>query len=303
MITNATKGFCLAALLTAAAVPAVAQTIDGQLDGVYGAAKSTQTTQTQFGDNTMGQVDNANGSELDHAYATLSATTLRLFFSGNLESNFNHLEIFFDTRAGGQNKLRGDNSGVDFGGLNRMGDDGSGNGLIFETGYEADYWMGLGGGGGPPYQIYANLAELLTGGGGPGNYLGSSGAGSNGVLSGGTNPDNVRVTIDNHNVAGVTGGCAAAVPGPVPTGVEIEIPLVALGNPSGCIRVVAFVNGSAHDFVSNQVLGPLAAGTCNLGEPRAVDFRQQAGLQEFQICPDPTPVDRHTWGRIKAIYR
>jgi hypothetical protein len=111
-------------------------TIDGTRDALYGSPIVVQNTQTGFGDSNLGQVDYANGSELDAAYAyvDMSSQTLYLFLAGNLESNFNKLEIFFDTVAGGQNRLRGDNSGVDFGGLNRMGDDGSGNGLTFDQG-------------------------------------------------------------------------------------------------------------------------------------------------------------------------
>jgi hypothetical protein len=47
-----------------------------------------------------------------------------------------------------------------------MGDDGSGNGLTFDAGFEADYWIGITGGG-APYALYANWAQLATFGGGP----------------------------------------------------------------------------------------------------------------------------------------
>ena len=40
----------------------------------------------------------------------------------------------------------------------------------------------------------------------------------------------------------------------------------------------AFINGSNHDYLSNQVLGPLG-GAPNLGEPRAVDFSSVRGEQ------------------------
>jgi hypothetical protein len=164
-------------------------TIDGTRDALYYNLIVEQNTQTGFGDSNLGHVAYANGSELDAAYAYVDMNNgiLYLFLAGNLESNFNKLEIFFDTVAGGQNRLRGDNSNVDFGGLNRMGDDGSGNGLRFDSGFEADYWIGVTGGG-SPYALYANWAQLLTLGGGPGYYLGTTGAASNGILSGGFNP-------------------------------------------------------------------------------------------------------------------
>jgi hypothetical protein len=77
----------------------------------------------------------------------------------------------------------------------------------------------------------------------------------------------------------------------VTTGIELEIPLSAIGDPSGPIKVCAIVNGSSHDFFSNQVLGPLPAGTCNLGEPRTVDFGAHGGDQFFTVA---TPVPAST---------
>jgi hypothetical protein len=302
-MSNATRSLAVGLLVLASAGAAHAQTIDGTLDAQYGAAVSTQTTQTQFGDANLGQVGFANGSELDIAYGTIQGTTLYLFLGGNLESNFNKLDIFIDCIGGGQNRVRGDNPDVDFNGLNRMGDDGSGNGLTFDTGFEADFWLSVTGGDAGGYQMFANYAELPTGGGGSGGYLGQTGAVSDGTLSGGNNPHNIRVTIDNSNVAGVSGGCEASSGAGVTTGVEFAIPLSALGNTTGCIRVSAFVNGSGHDFLSNQVLGPLAPGTCNLGEPRNVNFNQHAGDQHFTVCDHPTPVNTSSWGRLKAIYR
>ncbi len=171
-----------------AALPACATSIvfDGQLDAAYGAALWTQTLQTQFGDSNLGQVDYANGSEIDslHGYICNSdigngvEPVLFLFIAGNLESNFNKLDIFLDVGAGGQNQLRGDNPNVDFNGLNRMGDNGGGNGLKFDAGFESDYFLTLTCGGGP-FATYANFAQTPTGGGGQGSYIGSGGSGTN----------------------------------------------------------------------------------------------------------------------------
>jgi hypothetical protein len=267
-------------------------TIDGTRDALYYNLIVEQNTQTGFGDSNLGQVAYANGSELDAAYAYVDMNNqiLYLFLSGNLESNFNKLEIFFDTVAGGQNRLRGDNSGVDFGGLNRMGDDGSGNGLTFDQGFEADYWIGVTGGG-SPYALYANWAQLLTLGGGPGYYLGTTGAASDGILSGGTNPYGIRVTINNSNTGGVTAGTGTVPPGvgaSVTTGVELAIPFAAIGiTGATVIKVTAFINGAGHDFVSNQVLAGIGGGG-NLGEPRNVNFGNIPGDQCFYVVvPEP----------------
>ncbi|GIK17872.1 MAG: hypothetical protein DYG93_04200 [Leptolyngbya sp. PLA2] len=193
------------------AVVGAAPIIDGTLDGVYGAPVAVQTNRTGFGDANMGAYDYANGSELDALYAVVHDGRLYVMVTGNLESNFNKFTIFFDTIPGGQNKLRGDNPDIDFNGLNRMGDDGSGNGLEFDEGFEADYVI-LFGGGGEPYTIYPNYAEVMPGG--IGRWLGAGSAVSDGVLFGGSNPDDIRVTINNSNVDGVFGSC------PPPSGTE-----------------------------------------------------------------------------------
>ncbi len=276
------------ALLSSAAL--AQPTIDGTRDGDYGTPIVVQNTPTGFGDSNLGQVGFANGSELDAAYAYVDMTNqvLYLMLTGNLESNFNKLEIFFDTVAGGQNRLRGDNSGVDFGGLNRMGDDGSGNGLIFDAGFEADYWIGVTGGGGP-YALYANWAQLLTNGGGSGDYLGTTGAASDGTLTGGTNPNNIRITINNSNTGGVTNSAADPLAAAaVTTGVELAIPFAAIGIGSNTvIKISAFINGGGHDFLSNQVLGGVG-GQGNLGEPRNVNFANIDGDQYFMVVvPEP----------------
>jgi hypothetical protein len=276
------------ALLTSVAL--AQPTIDGTRDAEYGAPVVVQNTPTGFGDSNLGQVDYANGSELNAAYVYVDMVNsiLYLMLTGNLESNFNKLEIFFDTGVGGQNRLRGDNSGVDFGGLNRMGDDGSGNGLTFDAGFEADYWIGITGGG-APYALYANWAQLATFGGGPGDYLGTTGAASNGVLSGGNNPFGIRVTINNSNTGGVTSSAAdPAAAAAVATGIELAIPFAAIGiTPNTTIKIAAFINGSGHDFVSNQVLGGIGGGG-NLGEPRNVNFANIPGDQYFTVfVPEP----------------
>jgi len=268
--------------------------IDGMRDSTYDAEMAVQDTPTGFGDSNLGLIDFANGSELDAAYARGELAVLSVVLTGNLESNFNKLEIFFDTVPGGQNRLRGDNPDVDLNGLNRMGDDGSGNGLTFDAGFEADYWIGVSGGN-DPYELFASWAELLIGGGGVGHYLGSTVAGSDGWLGGGVNPLDIRVTINNANTNGITDTLADyAAATSVATGIELAVPLAAIGDPSPGtpIKICAFINGIGHEWVSNQVLAPIGGGA-NLGEPRDVDFEIIAGEQFFTI--DTTSVG-HMWG-------
>ena len=182
-----------------------APTIDGQLDASY-VQLALQTNQTAFGDNSDDTVEFGNGSELDGLYAVESGGMLYIFLAGNLESNFNKLELFIDSEAGGQNKLRGDNVDIDFDGLNRMGDDGSDNGMTFDAGFEPDYYFTCTNGG-DPTTIYANFASLN---GFYGDYLGSTFPGSDGTFVDGNNFYGIFATMDNSNTAGVPGYCTPA---------------------------------------------------------------------------------------------
>lgn len=263
--------------------------MDGQLDALYGAPLAVQDTQTQFGNSNLGLVSWANGSELDVAYgfANTDPGYLTIFLAGNLESNFNKLEVFIDYNGGmGQNRLRGDNPNVDFNGLNRMGDDGSGNGLTFDAGFEADYYVTLTCGN-DPFSTFGNTAHIFSSGGGSGGYIGSGGAGRSYLFG----TDGTVIAIDNSNTAGVDGGSGRASGAGVTTGIEIAIPLsnfIKYGNED--IKVCAFINGGGHDFVSNQVLAGNGGNVNNLGEPRFVDFNAIPGNQYF-VVPFPIPGD------------
>jgi hypothetical protein len=264
-----------------------APVVDGTLDAGYGAPKAVQAVGTSFGNNTDPSALTANGSELNAAYGVVEGGILYLQLTGNLQTNFNKLEIFIDSKAGGQNKLRGDNPNVDFNGLNRMGDDGSGNGLRFDTGFESDYYLTYTGGDtGGQIQYFSNFAETNTGGGGAGAFIG--GSANNSSLVNGSN--GIVLAADQSNILGVNvlGSPNDSDPATVATGMEISIPLSVLGDPTGDIHICAFINGSSHDFVSNQVLGALPSGSNHLGEPRNIDFSQIPGNQYFTVAvPEP----------------
>lgn len=275
----------IATLGVAAAANAQSIILDGVADASYGKPLIVQNTQTGFGDASQGTIDVAFGSELDAAYAKVEDGFLFILLAGNLESNFNKLEIFLDGAEGGQNRLRGNNPDVDFNGLNRMGDEGTGNGLTFDKGFAPDLWVSLTCGG-SPFAVYMNQAQLLTKGGGTGGYLGTGGAGLAGAA---TFKSGFGFGLDNSNIAGVGGGTEIASGAGVTTGVEVKIPLAAIpGYTSGDIRVCAFINGQGHDFVSNQVLGPIGGGP-NLGEPRALNFANIPGEQFFTVTASSGP--------------
>ena len=140
------------------------------------------------GDFRAPHVDYAYGSEIDGIFSKIESGKLYILVTGNVNTNFAKLNLFFDCQPGGQNRLRGStaagqgyvgNPDIDFNGLNRLGADtlitdefgnpAPGNGLKFDAGFEADYWMvctngpratansGL-------IEVYANAAVLRTAG-------------------------------------------------------------------------------------------------------------------------------------------
>ena len=252
--------------------------IDGTAEKAYGAALAVQNVQTQFGNANLGQIDYANGSEIDGLFARVEGGILYIVIAGNVESNFNKLDVFLDTREGGQNRLRGNNPNVSFDGLNRMGDNGTGNGLTFDECFTADFYFTTTCGG-APFATYANIAQVLTEGGGSGDYIGSGGSGTN-ILN--SELYGVQVGYNNSNAAGVDGGTGAADGSGVRTGVEVALPLSLIGfdpvSPQN-IKICAFINGTGHDFASNQFIAGLGPNTANLGDPRAINLTAVAGNQ------------------------
>ena len=96
--------------------------VDGTLDSIYGAAKFIQNNYTGFGNNNQTTGTTANGSEIDAVYAVIynngtpadtSDDVLFVFVAGNLETNFNKLDLFFDTGVAGQNRLLSTNPTTD----------------------------------------------------------------------------------------------------------------------------------------------------------------------------------------------
>jgi hypothetical protein len=278
--------------------------IDGQLDPNYVQKPlAVQDTQTGFGDSNLGLIDYANGNELDTLYYLLDAEHLYLLVGGNLEGrtdNFNKLEVFIDFRDGGQNRLLGNNPDVDFNGLNRMGDDGTGIGLTFDKGFAPDFYLTMTAGG-DPLATYCNIAELQTKGGGAGLYVGSGGTGACCPL---VAKNGIMVGFDNSNVAGVPGGSDLASGAGVMTGIEIKLPLALLdGYQGGDIKISVLLNGQGHDFLSNQILPGIGGGP-NLAEPRLVNFDFVPGAQ-FAVIPgsgggNPCPADLDGDGNVGA---
>jgi hypothetical protein len=266
--------------------------IDGSRTGdTYGSAVSVQTVQTQFGD---------NFSELNAAYGTISGGNLHLMLTGNLENNFNKLNIFIDSVDGGENTLT---SEIGNGGSNPANDGWANKyaGFTFDSAFTADFMLiaRRGNFGGDRFDLdftsVGNDAAVES----YGDVFGGSDFGANTVGLGSTG---IQVAYDGSNVAGILGGTGAADPlaaAAVTTGLELLIPLSAIGNPSGEIRVSAMVNAGNHDFLSNQFLGGLTPPQSNLGGDGAGNFTgdvsginldSMTGDQFFVVIPEPASV-------------
>ena len=73
-----------------------------------------------------------------------------------------------------------------------------------------------------------------------------------------------ELSVNNSNTAGVS-DLVVGNPGAVTTGLEIRIPLSALGYVAGQpLHISAFITNSNYDYLSNQVLGGLLSNTGNL---------------------------------------
>jgi hypothetical protein len=298
-------------VLALAAAPVLGQAVvDGTRDLTYGPPLAVQAVQTQFGD--AAPPGALGGSELDAAYAHIANGRLYLLLTGNHEPNFNKLEVFIDSRAGGENTLSGTPQ-YDFG-------NSSSNmaGLTFDTGFSADYHLfSRWGSGTGPY----NVDFIDRAGGGSAMVPGSSGASANAVgliAVGSIAPGNVapnasgtaltnvlEFAINDNNSLGVDGGAGAANmadAAAVLTGMEFSIALADLGNPAPgeTIRIAAMINNQDHNYLSNQILGPLMPPQGNLGGDGGggftgnlggVNFNQFAGAQYFEVVvPEPSSV-------------
>ncbi len=300
MLRTLLSSLVLYATLVGAPASALTINVDGLgPEGGYGAARRVpQTCNTSAGNNPSGG-DNrhAMGSELNVSAAAILNATVYAMYTGNLQSNFTNLEVFIDCIAGGQNTLRGDNAMVPLNGLNRMA------GLTFDADFEPDYYITMNcGDSAGTYRFSGHFVTLPTSGGGVSTYLGSTDA----AITGSGNSLGIQFAIQNGNASGVVAGCSPAVllNNTSPTGVEIGVPLSAIGNPGGCIKVCAFINRPAHDFIFNQFMEPLPAGSCDLGDPSTVSLASIAGDQFYVACEEPpTPAVRATWGKVKVLYR
>lgn len=246
------------------------------------AVVATQTNATGFGDNL---------NELNRMFVQAETAGLRIGLTGNLEANGNAVLLFIDSQPGGQNVLATAGAPQPPNGVAQL------DGLRFDAGFAPDHLLFINASGA---HFFVDQFALLTGGGVNKTFRGQGVINNHeGLLTGGVNPDDLRVAFDNLNSAGVT----ASSPDDAATatrGFESVIPWTYLGvtfPPSlGQLKVVAFVS-APNGFVSNQWLPGLPASTPNPGF--IPDLTTHAGDQ-FAIVPLVIPGDLDFNGSVQA---
>jgi subtilisin-like proprotein convertase family protein/nitrous oxidase accessory protein NosD len=243
---------CAAGLLrNSSSVNAAVSQVDGTAEAGYGTALAVQNTQTGYGDSNTANVQTANGSEIDQVFGFICNNTLYVTLSGNLESNGNKVVVFVDSAAGGQTTLRGDNAIIARMGFNGGPANTGGAGMTLPASMAADYWFAAN----INPNLFVDYGTLPTTAAGTSTFLGSNSTfgAIAGTLTGGTSLG-VAATVNNSNVLGVAAGTGPASGAGVVTGLELAIPLSAIGNPTGPVQVFAVVVSGDYSNSANQAM-------------------------------------------------
>jgi hypothetical protein len=282
------------AIVATGLVSLQAQNLNGTVNNAfYGSPLAVQTINTGFGN--AGGNDSNGGSELDAAYGKVSGGSLYLFLAGSLESNGNHFNIFIDGGAGGQNTLN--TSG---GTMSAM------NGSVFSSGFNATFAVDMNvyspSEGVTPGTLYTEEYNLVANTGG---YVGALPESSLGIAAG--TSGGVSMLYLNNNHVSTMGSGGAALSGTTSgaattTGLELVIPLSAIGYAGGNINVLADINGGNDGYLSNQFLTGLPVGTGNLGGGgpfgpggAVFNFGSTPGQYFTVVVPEPSTAGSFFW--------
>jgi len=281
------RSFVIATIVSGLATYVQAQNLNGTLNsGFYGGPLAVQTISTGFGDAAGGN-DSVGGSELDAAYGQIAGGNLYLFLAGNVENNGNHLNVFVDGGAVGESSLN-----TSAGSLAAM------NGSVFSPGFQATWafdmndYMGT---------LYNENYNLVGGSQVSGGYIGSLAETSTGIAAGGYGGD-ATLYLNNNHASTMPSGAGLAYSGgaSVTTGLEMVIPLSAIGYTGGNIMVLADINGGSDGYLSNQFLPGLAVGTGNLGTA-AFNFANTPGEYFTVTVPEPSTLALFGFSGLMAM--
>jgi hypothetical protein len=255
---------------------AMASLAHAQVDGrnipsKYGAPLASQTNYTGFGDRVS--LDQTWGSELNQLFIKCVNGVLYLAVTGNLEGRpfSNSIHFYIDTGRNPNNTFT-----LTTGCINCSVQGMSG--VVFD--HKPDYVLSVShfDDGQGNDNIYLDLHDVVNN---QSTYLGAVAVGS----GEGTVDQGVKAGFDNSNLAGVTSNPNnIGNPATATTGLEVAIPLSALGNPQGEIKILALLTGGADlgdacrgTYLSNQSLPAM-----NIGNPS-----QQFPNAAWARCPDP----------------
>jgi len=269
--------------------------VDGSKDVLYGTFLTTQTVQTQFGNETVGNLT-TNEGELDALYVTNDGSNLYVLLAGNQGTNGNGIGLLFDVVSetnGVNGTIPALSGGDDYFNAGKIG------GTTLPDGFNLDYAIAykafdFPSDGAPDWRIQtADYVSTPT----TQNALGTFAMGetTNPAIDGPQGPGFI-FGLNNSNTAGVEGGAGAATgdPSTVNTGSELAIPFSVIGNPvaGDVIRIVAFYANGDFDFWSNQVLPSINPPQGNLGnQPNDLSSTGvNTGFASFTVLAPPASV-------------
>jgi hypothetical protein len=243
------------ALTAAVVTPAQAIVVDGQRDATGYSVGALQSNPTAWGANNV--LANLYYNNLDPAQASL-------FVGGRPDGNA--FLLFVDSVPGGQNVLNNTQLGGDGYMLNNL------NGFKFDAGFEADFMMRVyGDAGGNAFVNFFSLADNSNA------YLGNANPGPV-VLPGVSFASNWQNVTAGYDPAAIT------------TGFEISFAygLVGIAGPAATWKVSAILANGGSDYLSNQQLGTLPAGTPDIAGSGSGNWDQTlfAGDQ-YVVIPEP----------------
>jgi len=119
----------------------------------------------------------------------------------------------------------------------------------------------------------------------------------------------LQMAFNNSNTVGVRGSGgpdysldpAIDNPQDVQTGLEFSIPLSQIGSPSGNIKLTVFLNGSGHDYISNQ-FGGAGILNPNIGSyPVNLDSEIPGSQYVTLSVPEPASLTMFGFGAIGLV--
>lgn len=275
---------------------ALGQVVDGSITAAeYGSALAVQNVGTGFGDN-FNELNAAFGSVAGNGDVFLGITA-----SLQTSTGFgfgNALIIMIDSRAGGAADGTGTLGAIGGSVLQSFGSDGDpGPGVqpqfpsVLDAGFNPDFAIAIQGDTATTYQM--EIIDLTIDND---NTLAVPPVtvvpGAITVDSPASNVAGVGdFAMDDTNTAGVLGfGDPGGLGDPLSaiTGLEMRLDAAFVANDGQVIKAMVFIHNGIGDFLSNQFLGGLGAGTDNLGgfDPNMFDATAHAGDQFF-VIPEP----------------